>query len=110
MSEREVRDALSGDADPLASASVGTAVDDLITRCQKGVRAIAPPQANPSPQLAVSLSGGGFRATLAGLGVLRLLADIGRWYNIWHPTIPTMWQGNSVQRRPCRLMIVWSTT
>lgn len=25
-----------------------------------------------------------------------LLADIGRWYNIWHPTIPTMWQGNSV--------------
>ena len=25
-----------------------------------------------------------------------LLADIGRWYNIWHPTIPMMWQGNSV--------------
>jgi len=25
-----------------------------------------------------------------------LLADIGRWYNIWHPVIPTMWQGNSV--------------
>src|SRR5690606_11899812 len=25
-----------------------------------------------------------------------LLADIRRWYNIWHPTIPTMWQGNSV--------------
>ncbi len=25
-----------------------------------------------------------------------LLADIGRWYNIWHPTIPTMWQANSV--------------
>lgn len=25
-----------------------------------------------------------------------LLADIGRWYNIWHPTLPNMWQGNSV--------------
>ena len=25
-----------------------------------------------------------------------LLADLGRWYNLWHPTIPTMWQGNSV--------------
>jgi Ni/Fe-hydrogenase subunit HybB-like protein/Fe-S-cluster-containing dehydrogenase component len=25
-----------------------------------------------------------------------LLADIGRWYNIWHPTLPSMWQVNSV--------------
>jgi Ni/Fe-hydrogenase subunit HybB-like protein/Fe-S-cluster-containing dehydrogenase component len=25
-----------------------------------------------------------------------LLADLGRWYNIWHPTLPMMWQGNSV--------------
>jgi Ni/Fe-hydrogenase subunit HybB-like protein len=25
-----------------------------------------------------------------------LLADIGRWYNIWHPNLPSMWQGNSV--------------
>jgi Ni/Fe-hydrogenase subunit HybB-like protein len=25
-----------------------------------------------------------------------LLADIGRWYNIWHPTLPNMWQANSV--------------
>ena len=24
-----------------------------------------------------------------------LLADIGRWYNIWHPMLPSMWQGNS---------------
>jgi Ni/Fe-hydrogenase subunit HybB-like protein len=22
--------------------------------------------------------------------------DLGRWYNIWHPMIPFMWQGNSV--------------
>jgi Ni/Fe-hydrogenase subunit HybB-like protein len=25
-----------------------------------------------------------------------LLFDLGRWYNIWHPTMPWMWQGNSV--------------
>lgn len=24
-----------------------------------------------------------------------LLADIGRWYNIWHPTLPSMWQVDS---------------
>jgi len=27
---------------------------------------------------------------------LGLLCDLGRYYNIWHPLIPTMWQGNSV--------------
>ena len=25
-----------------------------------------------------------------------LLFDLGRWYNVWHPAIPSMWQGNSV--------------
>lgn len=25
-----------------------------------------------------------------------LLADLGRWYNLWHPTLPSMWQVNSV--------------
>ncbi len=28
--------------------------------------------------------------------VLGLLADLGRYYNIWHPMLPGMWQGNSV--------------
>jgi len=28
--------------------------------------------------------------------VIGLLADVGRYYNIWHPAWPTMWQGNSV--------------
>jgi len=28
--------------------------------------------------------------------VLGLLADLGRYYNLWHPAWPTMWQGNSV--------------
>ena len=31
--------------------------------------------------------------TFVGIG---LMADLGRYYNIWHPALPTMWQGNSV--------------
>ncbi|MBU0640587.1 MAG: Ni/Fe-hydrogenase cytochrome b subunit [Planctomycetes bacterium] len=31
--------------------------------------------------------------TFVGIG---LMADLGRYYNIWHPGWPTMWQGNSV--------------
>jgi Ni/Fe-hydrogenase subunit HybB-like protein len=31
--------------------------------------------------------------TFVGLG---LMFDLGRYYNIWHPMLPTMWQGNSV--------------
>lgn len=31
--------------------------------------------------------------TFAGLA---LFVDLGRYYNIWHPAWPTMWQGNSV--------------
>lgn len=31
--------------------------------------------------------------TFVGLG---LMADLGRYYNIWHPMLPGMWQGNSV--------------
>lgn len=27
---------------------------------------------------------------------LALMVDLGRYYNIWHPAWPTMWQGNSV--------------
>lgn len=28
--------------------------------------------------------------------VIGLLADLGRYYNVWHPMLPEMWQGNSV--------------
>jgi Ni/Fe-hydrogenase subunit HybB-like protein len=28
--------------------------------------------------------------------VVGLLADLGRYYNVWHPILPSMWQGNSV--------------
>jgi NTE family protein len=65
--------------DPLASPAIGTSSDDLIKRClERGIPPLMPPPPELPPAIAVSLSGGGFRATLAGLGVLRLLADIGR--------------------------------
>jgi Ni/Fe-hydrogenase subunit HybB-like protein len=28
--------------------------------------------------------------------VIGLLADLGRYYSVWHPMLPSMWQGNSV--------------
>jgi Ni/Fe-hydrogenase subunit HybB-like protein len=28
--------------------------------------------------------------------VVGLLADLGRYYNVWHPLLPSMWQGSSV--------------
>jgi Ni/Fe-hydrogenase subunit HybB-like protein len=28
--------------------------------------------------------------------VIGLLADLGRYYNVWHPMLPSMWQGTSV--------------
>lgn len=28
--------------------------------------------------------------------VIGLMADLGRYYNVWHPMLPSMWQGNSV--------------
>lgn len=31
--------------------------------------------------------------TFYGIG---LLADLGKYYNVWHPILPSMWQGNSV--------------
>jgi NTE family protein len=44
-------------------------------RCSQG---IPPPEPPPNDsRVAVTLSGGGFRATLAGVGALRLLADAG---------------------------------
>lgn len=60
----------------LRSAAIGTSTTDLIVPCG----APRPPRPGPAPPpgrepLAVSLSGGGFRATLAALGALRFLAD-----------------------------------
>jgi NTE family protein len=64
--------------DPLASPAVGTARNDLVEPCpQREPRAAMTPAPPVEPPLALAFSGGGFRATLASLGVLRLLADAG---------------------------------
>lgn len=62
---------------PLSSASIGTAKNDLIEGCEEVLRATEPPAPKDGPTFAVCLSGGGFRASLAALGVLRFLADAG---------------------------------
>jgi NTE family protein len=62
---------------PLTSPALGTAASDLVEPC-----AVAEPYpADPPPAvgvpLALAFSGGGFRASLAALGVLRFVADAG---------------------------------
>jgi NTE family protein len=62
---------------PLKAASIGTAHRDLIKSCDPLLRASEPPPVKTGIPLALSFSGGGFRATLAALGVLRFVADAG---------------------------------
>jgi NTE family protein len=56
------------------SPAVGSGLSP--TPCGEGADPDEPPDSDHP--IAVTLSGGGFRATLAGLGALRLVADIGR--------------------------------
>jgi NTE family protein len=61
--------------EPLSSPALGTASTDLIEPCTvRDPLPALPPPAVETP-LALALSGGGFRASLAALGVLRFLAD-----------------------------------
>jgi NTE family protein len=63
---------------PLTSPSIGTAQNDLIAPCSRpGARPSRPAPPPQDPAIALALSGGGFRATLAALGVIRFLADAG---------------------------------
>jgi NTE family protein len=62
---------------PLASPTVGTSRNDLIRPCDKVLRASDPPAPEDGVALALAFSGGGFRATLPALGVLRFVADAG---------------------------------
>lgn len=63
-------------ASPLESPALGASLASLITPCGDPLRPAEPPPATRTP-IAVTLSGGGFRATFAGLGVIRYLADAG---------------------------------
>ena len=63
---------------PLTSPALGSGLEDLVRPCGDGRRPRDPGRVVDRPTLAVTFSGGGFRATLAALGVVRFLADIGR--------------------------------
>jgi Ni/Fe-hydrogenase subunit HybB-like protein len=41
--------------------------------------------------------------------VIGLLADLGRYYNVWHPMLPSMWQGNSVLFEVGMCVIIYLT-
>ena len=70
--------------EPLSSTALGTGTSDLIRPCrapgQARYRKPEPPA--QGPPLAVAFSGGGFRATLAALGVGRFLAEAGLLGNV----------------------------
>ena len=62
----------------LDSAALGTGLAELVRPCNSTLRPADPGRVAGGPTFALTFSGGGFRATLAALGVVRYLADIGR--------------------------------
>ena len=56
---------------------LGTKVGDLIEPCPNYPASSRPDPPDAGFPIALAISGGGFRATLAGIGVLRFLADAG---------------------------------
>src|SRR5437867_8097552 len=60
------------------SAGVGMGLEELISTCRDPLRPEDPGRVDGRPTFGLTFSGGGFRATLAALGVVRLLADARR--------------------------------
>jgi NTE family protein len=56
---------------------IGTRSGELLAPCRDHHRAPVPPEPASGSAIALALSGGGFRATLAAIGVVRFLADAG---------------------------------
>jgi NTE family protein len=67
------------DSTPLDSHAIGTSSTDLVEPCplEKSPKSTPPPAPPRQPPFALAFSGGGFRASLTALGVLRFLADAG---------------------------------
>lgn len=63
--------------DPLSSPALATARTDLVEPCEHRSPFPADPPPSAGTPLALAFSGGGFRATLAALGVLRFVAAAG---------------------------------
>lgn len=69
-------------ARPLESPALGADLDSLINPCGDALRPAVPTPPADGPPVGVTLSGGGFRATFAGAGVVRYLADAGLLKNL----------------------------
>ena len=63
--------------DPLSSPALGAGLDALSRPCGDARRPADPGRVAGRPTLGLAFSGGGFRATLAALGVVRFFADAG---------------------------------
>lgn len=63
--------------DVLRSVAADTGLRDLITACGDARMPAVPPRPPIGDPIALTMSGGGFRATLPALGGVRLLADAG---------------------------------
>lgn len=64
----------------LESPALGTGIG--VQPCGDTRRPAPPPPVSDGPSLGIAFSGGGFRATFAALGVIRLLADAGLLSNV----------------------------
>jgi NTE family protein len=70
---------VSGDSpSPLRSPALGSGLETLVRPCGDDLEPRDPGHIEGRATLALTFAGGGFRATLAALGVARFLADVGR--------------------------------
>ncbi len=67
---------------PLRSHALGSGLSSLVAPCNDTLRPAHPTSPPDGPTIGVALSGGGFRATFAALGVIRFLADAGLLGNV----------------------------
>lgn len=71
------------DTSPLDSPTIGTAPNDLIQPCaERDPIPARPPDPDVLPAFSMAFSGGGFRATLAALGLVRFMADAGLLHRV----------------------------
>ncbi len=77
---------------PLESPALGASLSGLLAPCGDALRPAEPPPAD-GVRIGVTLSGGGFRATFAGLGVVRYLADAGLLGDLRYVVVGVGWVG-----------------
>jgi predicted acylesterase/phospholipase RssA len=69
---------------PPRLAQPGTSLSGIVAGCVDALRPASPAPTADGPAIGLTLSGGGFRATFAAVGVVRYLADSGLLGNLRH--------------------------